>query len=71
MKKYIYTIKKDEKFNFKDEVVFLEYLSHIAKKININLLSRINTGQGLNIQQAQTIQNNVLIFLRIYNILIC
>jgi len=59
-KKNIYTIKKDEKFNFKDEVVFLEYLSHIAKKININLLSRINTGQGLNIQQAQTIQNNVL-----------
>lgn len=58
-KKNIYTIKKDEKFNFKDEVILLEYVSHIAKKVNINLLSRINVGQGLNIQQAQSNQNIV------------
>ncbi len=34
-KKNIYTIKKDEKFNFKDEVILLEYVSHIAKLMSI------------------------------------
>lgn len=58
-KKNLYTIKKNEKYNFQEEVILLEYKSQIAKRVFIDLLSKINVGKGLNVQRAQTDLNNV------------
>lgn len=56
-KKSLYTIKKDENVNFKNEVIELEYESSIVKKITIDLQSKINIGQGLDIQRAAVTSN--------------